>query len=214
MFYDIEQNTDDWLDLRAGKVTGSGISKIMANYGKAFGEPAKKYAVDVALGQITGRAQGDNYTNTHMDRGHEQEPLARQLYEDDRFCEVLNGGFFDNGFTGCSPDGRIDNGLIEIKSVIPSVQYATLKRGSFDPAYKWQINFNLKESNCEWIDYVSFCLDFPENKRIIVYRTYAETQQEEFKMIDLRLSEFKDLVYQIKRDICDDCYQESDNAGD
>jgi len=30
IFHDIEQNTDEWLDLRTGKLTGSGCSKIMA----------------------------------------------------------------------------------------------------------------------------------------------------------------------------------------
>jgi len=202
MFHDIDQNTDTWLDMRSGKVTGSAISKIMANYGKAFGEPAKKLAVDIAIGQITGRAHGDNYTNAHMDRGHEQEPIARALYEEERFCDVLNGGFYDNGFTGCSPDGRVgEEGLIEIKSVIPSVQYATLKRNGVDPSYKWQVNFNLKETGCEWIDYVSFCLDFPEGKRLITYRVYAKDQAEEFRMIDDRLSDFKLIVDQVKADI-------------
>ena len=40
-FHDVEQNTDEWLNLRIAKITGSSISKIMANYGKAFGDPAK-----------------------------------------------------------------------------------------------------------------------------------------------------------------------------
>ena len=55
MHHNIDQNTDDWLDLRAGHLTGSNIAKVMANYGKAFGDPAKKLAVDIALEQITGK---------------------------------------------------------------------------------------------------------------------------------------------------------------
>ena len=43
-FYDIEQNSDDWFALRAGKITASKLGVVMANQGKAFGEPAKKYA--------------------------------------------------------------------------------------------------------------------------------------------------------------------------
>ncbi len=54
-WHNVEQNTDEpcpwcgktWMELRAGKVTGSAIPKIMANYGKAFGEPAKKYATNI-----------------------------------------------------------------------------------------------------------------------------------------------------------------------
>lgn len=202
MWIDIDQNTDSWLQLRSGKVTGSAISKIMANYGKSFGEPAKKLAVDIAIEQITGKRIENNYTNDHMERGHEQEPIARQLYESEYFCKVDNGGFYDNGDTGCSPDGLIsDVGVIEIKSVIPSVQYKTVKRNAPDPAYKWQLVFNLKETGRDWIDYVSFCLDFPEDKKLFVKRINKSELTEEFKQIDLRLIEFKSLVDEVKHDI-------------
>jgi len=202
MFHDIQQNSDDWLNLRNGKVTGSAISKIMANFGKAFGEPAKKLAVDIALAQITGKLQENNYSNEHMERGHLLEPIARHLYEDFYFCNVLNGGFFDNGFTGCSPDGLIDSdGVIEIKSVIPSVQYKTIKRNMPDPAYKWQLIFNLKETDREWIDYISFCSNFPENNKLFIHRIERINLDYEFKCIDSRLDEFKFLVNEIKQDI-------------
>ena len=202
MFHDILQNTDQWLLMRSGKATGSAIAKIMANYGKAFGDPAKKLAANIAVEQLTGKNISSNYSNDHMQRGHEQEPIARMLYEEIYFCDVANGGFFDNGLTGCSPDGLVDdNGVIEIKSVIASVQYATLKRGTYDPAYKWQLNFNLKETGRDWIDYISFCQEFPDNRKLIVYRMNTDEQQEEFKMMDLRLTEFKSLVDEIKRDI-------------
>lgn len=202
MFHDILQNNDTWLLMRSGKATGSAIAKIMANYGKAFGDPAKKLAANIAVEQLTGKNIRSTYSNDHMQRGHEQEPVARMLYEETYFCDVENGGFFDNGFTGCSPDGLVDdNGSIEIKSVIASVQYATLKRGAYDPAYKWQLNFNLKETGRDWIDYVSFCQEFPDNRKLIVYRMDKDEQQKEFRMIDDRLAEFERLVDEIKRDI-------------
>ncbi len=202
-FHNIEQNTDEWLDLRIGKVTGSSCSKIMANYGKAFGEPAKKAAVTIALEQITGkRSESEMYKNEHMERGHEQEPLARALYESEYFVDVSNGGFFDCGNTGCSPDGLVDdNGLIEIKSVIPSVHYANIKRGNVDPAYKWQIYFNLLYTQREWIDFVSYCYDFPKNKQLYVFRVTAGESKEQFEMIESRLLDFFKLVDQVKETI-------------
>jgi hypothetical protein len=202
VFKDIAQNDDAWLIARSGKVTGSVASSMMANYGKAFGDPAKKLAANIAVEQLTGKNIASTYSNAHMERGHEQEPIARMIYEDEYFCDVLNGGFFDNGFTGCSPDGLVmGDGVVEIKSVIASVQYATVKRGSFDPAYRWQLMFNLKETGRKWIDYISFCNDFPEGKKLFVFRIHADEQQEEFKMIDSRLAEFKLLVDEIKQDI-------------
>ena len=199
-FIDIDQNSDQWFDLRAGKLTGSAAGKIMANYGKAFGNPAHALAVQIALEQITGNTISSNYTNAHMDRGHEQEPIARAEYERTYFCDVLNGGFFDNDKTGVSVDGRVlPDGIVEIKSHIPSVHFVNVKRGEFNPDYKWQYYFNLKETGAEWIDTISFCADFPEGNRICVYRIWAKDSEEEFKQIESRTAEFFELVGDKKR---------------
>jgi hypothetical protein len=202
-FIDIKQNTDEWLNLRVGKLTSSKLGVVMSNYGKAFGEPAKKYAVNIAIEQITGnRIINESYSNSHIERGHQQEPVARMLYEDDYFCDVSNGGFFDSDFVGCSPDGLVgDEGLIEIKSVISSVQYANVKRQSIDPAYKWQCIGNLKFSGRDWIDFVSFCEDFPDGKKLYVCRTYKDQVADEFEMIDRRICEFRRLVDETKKTI-------------
>jgi hypothetical protein len=201
MWNDIDQNTDIWLLSRSGKLTGSAAAKVMANYGKAFGEPAKKLAVDIAVEQITGKPISSDYSNSHMERGHEEEPIARMLYESEYFCDVTNGGFYDNGDTGCSPDGICGDGLIEIKSAIPSIHYARIKRNSFDPAYKWQLLFNLKESGKNWIDFISFCSTFTDNKKLFVHRVNAVDYQNEFEMMKTRIAEFMAEVTLIKQDI-------------
>lgn len=202
IWHDVQQNTDDWLLLRCGKVGGSSIGKIMANYGKAFGQPAKDLAVKIAIEQITGKPIESNYSNEHMERGHEQEPIARAMYEQENFCSVGNGGFFDDGLCGVSPDGTVDDdGIIEIKSVISHVQYATIKRDSFDPKYKWQLYFNLKVTGREWIDYVSYCSQFPEGKRLFIKSVEKTSCVEQFEMIDKRLSEFAVLVEDCKKTI-------------
>lgn len=200
MWIDIEQNSDEWVQLRAGKVGGSSIGCVMANYGKAFGQPAHDLAVKIALEQITGIAQENSYSNAHMDRGHEQEPIARALYEQEFFCEVTNGGFYDNGDIGVSPDGLVgNNGLIEIKSVIYKVHYANIERKTFDPSYKWQLYLNLQQSDREWIDFVSFCADFPDRKKLYDFRIYSKDCADKFAMIELRMNEFRQLVAQKRK---------------
>ena len=196
---DIQQNTDEWLAMRCGKVGGSSLGTIMANFPKAFGDPAHAMAVDIALEQIVGERQENGYTNEHMQRGQEQEPIARALYEQEYFCTVTNGGYFDAGVIGVSPDGLIDDdGMIEIKCVIAKVHFATVKRGAFDPSYKWQLFAELKYSGREWNDFVSFCSVFPEGRRLFVDRIYAEKVKTEFSMIDSRLAEFCELVNEKK----------------
>ena len=205
-FHDIEQNTDQWFSMRAGRLTSSKLAVVMANYGKAFGEPAKKYAVNIAIEQITGNAISSTYSNEHMERGHEQEPIARMMYEDETFSDVKNGGFFCTEFIGCSPDGLPDGGVIEIKSVIGSVHYANIKRQGVDPAYRWQCIGNLKFTGRDWLDFVSYCSEFPLGKQLFVHRINKADLEEEFKKIDVRVAEFKELVQSSKKLILDSSY--------
>lgn len=200
MWHDVQQNTEEWLALRIGKLGGSSISEVMANFGKAFGHPAQRLAVNLAIEQITGIRQVEGFKNAHTDRGHEQEPIARALYEREYFCTVTNGGYFDSGFVGVSPDGLVDSdGIIEIKSVVATTQLATKERGRIDPAYWWQVHLNLQQSGRDWIDYVSFCSDFPEGKRLLVFRRHKEECEKEFAKLDFRIAQFRKLVEEKKQ---------------
>lgn len=204
IFHDVQQNTDEWQALRLGKATASNFACFMANEGKAFGDPAKRYALQIALEQITGIKSEHSYSNDHMERGHEQEPIAKMLYEKEYFCDVLNGGFFCHGTHGDSPDGLIGNdGVLEIKSVIASTHYANLTRQSFDPAYRWQLIGHLDCTGRKWVDFVSYCAEFPINKQLIVYRLIRDECQDELVRLQSRRNDFFNLVQEIKNRILD-----------
>ena len=104
IFHDVQQNTEEWESLRIGKITSSSIGLIMANYGKAFGDPAKRHALKIALERMSGLKAEYSFSNDHTERGHEQEPIARSEYEAMMFVDVQNGGFFELGNIGASPD--------------------------------------------------------------------------------------------------------------
>lgn len=201
-FHDVAQNSDEWQALRCGKVTNSNAGTFMANLGKSFGEPAKRYALQVALEQITGVKAAAGFSNEHTERGHEQEPLARMLYQEETFCVVTNGGFFDWGAHGDSPDGLVgEEGGIEIKCVIPSVHYDTIRRGSFDPAYRWQLVGHLDCTGREWFDFVSYCADFPPASRLFVHRLHRDDIAKDIELLRERRNELLALVADIKADI-------------
>lgn len=202
VWHDVPQNTEAWQALRLGKATASNFGCIMANDGAAFGEPAKKYALQLALELATGRKAEFSFSTDHMERGHEQEPVARMLYEDAEFVDVTNGGFFDCGDHGDSPDGLIQHdGVIEIKSVTAAVHYATLKRGSFDPAYRWQLVGHLDCTGRDWVDFVSFCSEFPEASQLIVYRQTRDDFKDELKRLADRRAQFLELVQKTLKSI-------------
>lgn len=185
----------------ANKIDADAALQVMKNKHPlmSFGEPAKQLAVKLAIEQITGKRTESGFSNAHMDRGHAQEPIAAMLYENTYFCDVTNGGFFEDGKTGCSPDGLVDDdGVIEIKSVIASVHYETIKRNSVDPAYRWQVDFNLKTTGRDWLDFISYCADYPVDNQLFVHRIHKADRVEQFKMIDIRVGQFMELLDETK----------------
>jgi len=195
IFHDVQQNSDEWNALRLGKATASKFACFMANDGKAFGEPAKRYALQLALEIATGRKAEYSFSNEHMERGHEQEPVARMLYEDRTFTEITNGGFFCWGRYGDSPDGLVGrDGTVEVKSVIAPTHYDTIRRGSFDPSYRWQLVGHLDCTGREWVDFVSYCSDFPEEQQLFVHRLTRQECAGEIIRLRERRQAFIELV--------------------
>lgn len=195
IFHDVEQNTEEWEALKLGKPSSSGYGTFMANYGKDFGEPALRYALRIALERVTGRKAEHSFRNDDMDRGHEQEPLARLLYEEQNFVDVANGGFFDWGDWGDSPDGLVgDDGVLEIKCVIASTHEATIRRGKPDPAYKWQIVGHLDGTGRDWVDFASYCSDYPEWNQLVVYRVHRADVETELAQLAERRAQFIELI--------------------
>lgn len=212
IFHNVVQGSDEWNALRCGKVTASNFSIFMANSDKDFfGEPAKRYALQISLERINGCKSEASFTNGHMNRGVEQEPIARSIYEEEYFLSVDNGGFFDCGLYGDSPDGLVNNdGAIEIKSVIAPVHYANMKRGSFDPAYLWQIVGHLDCTGRDWVDFISYCSEFPRNKQIIVYRAWRYEYVEHINRLRLRRNDFLKLIDAIESELSEeDFYNQS-----
>jgi hypothetical protein len=195
IFHDVEQNSPEWDELRLGRAGSSGASKYMAHYGKAFGEPAKDYALKLALERVNGRAAGYSFKNDDMERGHEQEPIAKMLYEEQNFVDVLNGGYFDCGEYGDSPDGLVGaDGVLEIKCVVATTHKATIRRGGPDPAYKWQLISHIDCTGRDWVDFVSYCGDYPEWEQLVVYRVYRRDVQEQLAQLAERRAQFLELV--------------------
>jgi len=192
-FYDVEQNSDDWFNLRVGKITSSKMATVMANSGKAFGEPAKKYAQEIALERVLGkRNETDSFQTPAMERGHELEPVARQLYEAEKIVDVKNGGFFENENLGDSPDGIVKDGAIEIKSVGANAHRNVIKKGGYDTKYKWQIHFHIWLTESKFCDFISFCPEFPVEKQLYIFR--VERDENIITQMKIRIAQFEELV--------------------
>lgn len=194
IYHDVKQNSEEWFQLRLGKVTSSQMAVVMANLGKPFGDPAKRYALEIALERKLGRSVSEEvYQNAAMQRGHELEPIARELYERENFVVVKNGGFFEHEKTGDSPDGLVgEDGVVEIKSVYFNTHFKLLKEGGYDSKYKYQVHFHIWKTGRKWCDFVSFCPEMPEDKQLYTFRVHRD--EEIIVQMDARLNQFERMV--------------------
>jgi hypothetical protein len=104
--HDVEQGTDGWHQLRAGKYTGSNAHKLLK-----FG------AIEYSMTNPT-NFRGNFYTK----RGHILEDEALELYVAITHREIARVGFITNDrFPNCgySPDAMSDDRTIEVKCFKP-----------------------------------------------------------------------------------------------
>jgi hypothetical protein len=121
--HDIEQGTDEWLELRKDLYTGSGADKLLKHSGQF--KIADGIATPYALAEITG-FKGNFFTR----RGHILEDQAIELYQRIKKCEVERAGFVTNSkypTCGYSPDGLREDRTLECKAFNPDLHMKMFK---------------------------------------------------------------------------------------
>ncbi len=185
----LEQGTEAWHEARAGLVTMSEVQALLVN-GKdpsGFGAGALSYMHQIIGERITGEPSGAFQGNTHTQRGHEMEVIARELYEDRTGNTVEQCGLIVNHGVGYSPDGLVGTeGAVEIKSKLPKLQVEVLLAGEIPKEHMAQIQGGLWVAEREWLDFVSYWPGMP----LFVKRAYRDE-----KMISL-ISERVEAFYQ------------------
>lgn len=154
----IEQGTPEWLTVRAGLPTASMYATVMASgNGGGASKSRRTYMLKLAGERLTDEPM-DNYSNRHMERGHEHEPLARDAYTFLMGVEPEQVGFIRSGDTGASPDSLVGtNGLLEIKSKLAHLHLEVLLSDEVPTEHTAQVQGQLWVAEREWCDFVSYC---------------------------------------------------------
>ena len=168
------QGTEGWALDRCGFVTASCFGDVLA---KGQGKTRAAYLRRVVAERLTGKP-AETFSNGHTARGTIQEPLARLAYEADTGEPVVQVGFIKHPTlprVGCSPDGLVgDDGGIEGKAVIPTVQMDTWDRGEYPPEHRPQIQGCLWITRRHWWDFTSFCPDMPKHLQLYKFRVQRD----------------------------------------
>ena len=161
IYTEIEQGTPEWLELRKGIITSTVVkSLITPTFKLAENDKTRKAIWKLASERITNHLE-DSFYSSDMERGHFEEPLARDLYGG-----AVEVGFITNkigGVTvGYSPDGLVgENGLIEIKSAKQSIQVERIVSGVVPVEHLPQIHYGMLVSGREWCDFISYSNGMP-----------------------------------------------------
>ena len=128
---DIEQNGDEWEKIRLGAITSSYFKDIVTSTG-ARSKSRQKYMDKLASEIITGEREKSFY-NKAMEEGHIREQENINHYQFRSSCKITKVGFCwkdEKKLYGASPDALVnDDGLLEAKNAIGTVQISRLREG-------------------------------------------------------------------------------------
>ena len=194
----IQQGTEEWHQLRLGKVTASRVADILAKTKSGASASRGNYLIELALQRVTKTIE-ESYSNSAMEWGVATEPQARVAYE------VSTGNFVDQiafvnhptieGF-GCSPDGLVGEGLIEIKCPNSATHWSYIKANEPPQKYIIQMQAQMSVTGAKWCDFVSFDPRMPERSQLLIIRV---NRDEEF-IADME-NEIKQFLNEVEAEV-------------
>lgn len=177
--FEFEQNTEAWKLHRCGLVTASIVNPILAE-----GTGRENALADMVQEILTGKP-GESFSNKHTDRGTENEPVGRMLYEAFIEDEVLTVGFVDHPFIkryGASPDAfwnEKENRIgVELKNRSAAIHIQVLNG---KPIPKKDMDQMISQMDCcefDAVDYGSYNPDFPGKMSFVVRRIWRTPEIE------------------------------------
>jgi len=194
---EIKQGTEEWHQIRLGKVTASRVADVMSKVKSGESAGRKNYKMDLVVERLTNSPTG-SFSSPAMQWGTETEPLARMAYE------AFTGVFVDqvafcNHPTiknfGCSPDGVVGDGLMEIKCPNTTTHIDYLMAGVPPAKYVPQMQTQMACTGARWCDFVSFDPRLPPELQLFVVR--LDRDEAYIHEIETEVKQFLDEVEQI-----------------
>lgn len=189
----VEQGTPEWHAYRCGIITMSEVAPLLID-GRGeggFGAGAITYMHELIAENFTGESGGTFTGNKHTQRGHEDEKLVKQFYQEKHGYECEDVTIILNHGVGYSPDWVVGaNGLFEAKSKLAKFQVGILLSGEVPAEHVAQLQGGLWVAEKEWIDFLCFSSGM---------RTFEKRVYRDEKMIR-KMSERCKVFYEIMKE--------------
>ena len=157
--HNFEQRTEDWYNIRKGKMTASNAETIIAN-----GKGLETYIYNL-MAEYYSSAEKENYINADMQRGIDLEPEAKIEFQFYTGLDIKEVGCVElNEYILASPDGLIgDDGLIEIKCPNDSIYFKLLLSNNIKPEYIAQMQMQMYVTERQYCYFVSYNPNFEKS---------------------------------------------------
>lgn len=204
----VEQRSQEWFDMRKGKITSSEIHKIMG--GKTIfdlTDTAKTYLLEKVSESLGGFAQ--SAMGAALDWGTDLESLAIERYSEIKGYPVEKASFIPVGdFYGGSPDGLVQpDGIIEVKCPYNSANH--FKHGLIKTPedfkriaanYYYQCISNMICAEARWCDFISFDPRVGYEYQMFTFRLELDQSEADFmvKKIETAAKYIKELKEKIE----------------
>lgn len=181
IIHTVEQRSDEWRQVRAGRLTGSCADALLAERKRGSGELAvrRNLRAQLVVERLTGIPVDDGaMRGAAMQHGIETETAAFRAYEARTGRLVKRSGFLSHPtmLAGCSLDGYVGDytGILELKCPTSAVHLGYLRAGVLPDEYRGQIIHNLWMTGAQWCDFVSYDDRFIDpSLRVFVVRVNA-----------------------------------------
>lgn len=187
----MNQGTQEWMQARCGKVTGSRIADVIAKTKSGYSASRDNYMAQLVCERLTGQV-AEGFTNATMAWGTEQESFARAAYEAKTNELVEQVGFIEHPLihnTGASPDGLVGLfGLVEIKSPQTNTHLETLLSAKVPTKYIPQMQWQMRVCDRQWCDFVSFDPRLPDKLQLFIQR--VDFDAEYVAMLEKEVTQF------------------------
>lgn len=167
----IEPNTPEWKAARAGKITASRASDVIA-FSKRDKSPLKAradYIGDIVAEILTGEPKRSVRASS-LDWGHDVEALALAAYCVETGAIVERSPFLihpDFPYIGATPDALVgSDGQVQVKCPENPCNHVQALRNGMPEEHMPQVQFELWVTGRAWCDFVSYDPRMPEHRRL------------------------------------------------
>lgn len=195
----MEQGSEEWLLARCGSLGASQLNEALATTKSGWGASRENLKNRIIAERLTG-VPAETFKNAAMEWGTAQEDAARKAYE------AHTGTFVDEmgiaihpvlKHTHASPDGLVgDDGLIEIKCPNTTTHIETLKAKKAPNKYMNQMLWQMRCTDRQWCDFVSFDPRLPDHLQLFVVR--VERDDAAIAELEAKVTEF---LTEVEREI-------------